>query len=199
MGCSYKRQKSVSIVDAFQKILKEFNWKPSKIWVDKGSEFCDNSFRKWLKDNDIEMYSTHNKGKSVVAERFVRNLKNKIFKHMAAISKNVCFDVLDDIVNKYNNAVSRTIKMKPIDVKDDAYVDSIKEVNDKVPKFKVGDRIRNSKYKIFLQKNRHQIGLKKYLLSAKLKIQFHGNMFLMILMVKKLLEHFMKKNFKRLI
>ena len=66
---------------------------------------------------------------------------------MAAISKNVCFDVLDDIVNKYNNSVNRTIKMKPIDVKDDAYVDSIKEVNDKVPKFKVGDRIRNSKYK----------------------------------------------------
>ena len=66
---------------------------------------------------------------------------------MAAISKNVCFDVLDDIVNKYNNSVNRTIKMKPIDVKDDAYVDSIKEVNDKVPKFKVGDCIRNSKYK----------------------------------------------------
>ena len=72
---------------------------------------------------------------------------------MAAISKNVCFDVLDDIVNKYNNSVNRTIKMKPIDVKDDAYVDSIKEVNDKVPKFKVGDRIRNSKYKnIFAKK-----------------------------------------------
>ena len=66
-----KDKKSVSIVDAFQKILKEFNWKPGKIWVDKGSESCDNSFRKWLKDNDIEMYSTHNKGKSVVAERFV--------------------------------------------------------------------------------------------------------------------------------
>ena len=93
------------------------------------------------------MYSTYNEGKSVVAERFIRTLKNKIFKHMTAISKNVCFDVLDDIVNKYNNSVNRTIKMKPIDVKDDAYVDSIKEVNDKVPKFKVGDRIRNSKYK----------------------------------------------------
>ena len=87
------------------------------------------------------MYSTHNKGKSVVAERFVRTLKNKIFKHMTAISKNVCFDVLDDIVNKYNNSVNRTIKMKPIDVKDDAYVDSIKEVNDKVPKFKIDTKL----------------------------------------------------------
>ena len=77
------------------------------------------------------MNSIHNKGKSVVAERFIRTLKNKIFKHMTAISKNVYFDVLDDIVNKYNNTVHRTIKMKPIDVKDDAYVDSKNEVNDK--------------------------------------------------------------------
>ena len=92
------------------------------------------------------MYSSYNEGKSVIVERFIRTLKNKL-KHMKDVSKNVCFDVLDDIVNKYNNSVNRTIKMKPIDVKDDAYVDSIKEVNDKVPKFKVGDRIRNSKYK----------------------------------------------------
>ena len=82
------------------------------------------------------MYSLHNKGKSVAAERFIRTLKNKILKHMTVISKNVYFDVLDDIVNKYNNTVHRTIKMKPIDVKDNTYVDSKKEVNDKDPKFK---------------------------------------------------------------
>ena len=64
----------------------------------------------------MEMYSTYNERKSVAAERFIRTLKSKIFKHMAAISKNVSFDVLDDIVNKYNNKVHRTIKMKPIDV-----------------------------------------------------------------------------------
>ena len=69
------------------------------------------------------MYSTYNEGKSVVAERFSRTLKNKIFKHMAAISKNVYFDVLDDLVNKYNNTVHRTTKMKPIDVKDDSYAE----------------------------------------------------------------------------
>ena len=62
------------------------------------------------------MYSVHNKRKSVVVERFIKTLKNKIFKHMKAISKNVYFDVLGDAVNKYNNAVHRTIKMKPIDV-----------------------------------------------------------------------------------
>ena len=97
-----KDKKGVSIVDAFQKILKESNRKPNKIWVDKGSEFYNNSFKKWLKDNDIEMYSIHNKEKPVVAEIFIRALKNKIFKHMTAILKNVYFDVLDNIVNKYN-------------------------------------------------------------------------------------------------
>ena len=94
-----KDKKGISIVNAFQKKLNESNRKPNKIWVDKGSEFYNNSFKKWLKDNDIEMYSIHNKRKSVVAERFTRTLKNKIFKYMTAISKYVYFDVLDDIVN----------------------------------------------------------------------------------------------------
>ena len=150
-----KDKKGVSIVDVFQEILKESNWieanskgrKPNKIWVDKGSQFYNNSFKKGLKDNDIEMHSIHNKEKSAVAERFIRTLKSKIFKHMTAISKNVYFDVLDDIVNKYNNTVHRTIKMKPIDVKDNTYADSKKEVNDKISKFKVGDPLRISKYK----------------------------------------------------
>ena len=75
-----KDRKGVSIVDAFQEILKEFNPKPNKIWVDKGREFLNNSFKKWLKDNYIEMYSIHNKVKLVVAERFIRKLKSKIFK-----------------------------------------------------------------------------------------------------------------------
>ena len=117
------------------------------MWVDKGSEFYSSSFKKWLKDNDIEMYSTHNEGKSVVAERFIRTLKNKIYKHMTAVSKNVYIDKLDDIVNEYNNTYHRTIKMKPIEVKDNTYIDSIKEVNDKDPKFKVGDHVRISQYK----------------------------------------------------
>ena len=121
--------------------------KPSKTWVDKGSEFYNNSFQKWLKDNDIEMYPTNNEGKSVVAERFIRTLKTKIYKYMTAISKNVYIDKLDDIVNEYNNTYHRTIKMKPVDVKNNTYIDSNKEVNDKDPKFKVGDHVRISKYK----------------------------------------------------
>ena len=100
-----KDKRGISIVNAFQKILDKSGCKPNKIWVDKGSEFYNNSFKKWLKDNDIEMYSIHNKGKSVVAERFIGRLKNKIIKHMTALSKNVYFDVLDDIFNKCNNTI----------------------------------------------------------------------------------------------
>ena len=140
-----KDKKGVSIVDAFQKILDDSNRKRNKIWVDKGSKFYHNSFKKQLKD--IEIDSIHNEGKSVVAERFIRKLKNKIFKHMKAILKNVYFDVLDDIVNKQNNTIHRTIKMKPIDDKNNTCIDSRKEVNDKDPKFKLGDHVRISKYK----------------------------------------------------
>ena len=96
------------------------------------------------------MFSIHNEGKSVVAERFIRTLKTKIYKYMSSISKNVYIDKLDDIVNEYNNTYHRTIKMKPVDVKDNTYIDSMelhssKEVNDKDPKFKVGDHVRISK------------------------------------------------------
>ena len=87
------------------------------------------------------MYSAHNKGKSVAAERFIRTLKNKIYKYMTSISKNVYIDKLDDTVNKYNN------KMKPIDVKDNTYITFGKEVNDKGAKFKVGDQVRISNIK----------------------------------------------------
>ena len=137
-----KDKKGVSIVAAFQSILKQSNRKPNSIWVDKGSEFYNASFKKWLRDNDIVMYSTNNEGKSVVAERFIRMLKSKIYKYMTSISKNVYIDKLDDIVNEYNNTCHTTIKMKPIDVKDNTYINTDKETNDKDPKFKVGDRVR---------------------------------------------------------
>ena len=113
-----KDKKGISIVNAFQKILKESDRKPNKIWVDKGSEFYNNSFKKWLKDNNIEMYSIHNEGKSVVAERFTRTLQfTKICKYMISVSKNVYIDKLYGIVNEYD---------KPGDVKDNTYIDSSK-------------------------------------------------------------------------
>ena len=103
--------------------------------------------KSWLEKNDIEMYSMHNEEKSVVAERFIRTIKNKIDKHMTSISKNVYTDKLDDIVNKYNNTKHRGTKMKPVDVKDNTYIKFGKEVNDNNPKFKVGHHVRISKYK----------------------------------------------------
>ena len=142
-----KEKKGKSIVDAFQIILKKSNRKPNKIWVDKGSEFYNSSFKKSLKDNDVEMYSTNNEGKSVIAERFIRTLKNKIYKYMTSISKNVCIDKLDDIVKKYNNTYHTSIKMKPVDIKDNTYIGFKKEVNDKNHKFRVGDHVRILKYK----------------------------------------------------
>ena len=141
-----KDKKGTSIVNAFKKIISEKR-KPNKIWVDQVSEFYNQSFKVFLKINNIEMYSTYNEGKSVVAERFIRTLKNKIFRHMTTISKNVYVDVLNDIVNRYNNTVHRTIKMKPIDVTNDSYVEYNEGFNKKGPKFKVNDHVRISKYK----------------------------------------------------
>ena len=144
-----KDKRGISIVNAFQKIISKR--KPNKTWVNQGGEFYNVLSKRFLKINNIEMYSTYNEGKSLVAERFIRTLKNKIFKHMMAISKNVYFDVLDDIVNEYNT-VHITIKMKPIEVTDDSDVEpngiAFNETpNKKDPKFKVDDYVRISIYK----------------------------------------------------
>ena len=131
-----KDKKETSIVNAFQRILDSSKRKPNKMWIDQGSEFYYTHFGKWLKHNNIEMYSTHNEGKSVIAERFMRTLKNKIYKHMTAISKIVYFNVLNDVVDKYNNTYHKTIKMKPIDVKRDSFAEYNEESNEKIPNLK---------------------------------------------------------------
>ena len=142
-----KDKKGISIVNVFNKIIKQSkSAKPNKIWLDQGSEFYNRAFKKWLSDNDIIMYSTYNEGKSVVAERFIRTLKNKLYKHMTATGKNVYYDILDDMVNEYNNTKHSTIKMKPKDVKNNKRV-YIDEHNEKSVRFKVGDRVRISKFK----------------------------------------------------
>ena len=126
-------------------------------------------------------------------------MKNKIFKHMTDISKNIYSDVLDDIVDKYNNTVHRTIKMKPINVTGDSYAEYNKIANKKDPKFKVGDHVKFLNIKTFFLKDVLQIGQKMFLLLVKLKIQFLGLMLLVVWMLKKLLEVFMKTNCKKLI
>ena len=117
-----KDKRGASIVNGFQKIISKGR-KPNKIWVDQGSGFYNSSFKDFLKKNNIEMYSTYNEGKSVVAERFIKTLGNKIYKYMTAISKNVYYDAIDNIANTYNNTVRGTIQMTPIDVKDDSYAE----------------------------------------------------------------------------
>ena len=142
-----KNKKGTTITNVFQNILDESNCKPNKIWVDKSSKFYNRSMKSFLQNNNVEMYSTNNEEISVFLERFIRTLKNKIYKYMTSISKNVYIDKLDDIVNKYNNTYHSTIKMKPVDVKSSTYIDSSKEINNKDPKFKIGDIVRISKYK----------------------------------------------------
>ena len=126
---------------------KHSNRKPNKIWVEHGSQFSNNKFKSFLKENDIEMYSTFNEGKSVVAERFIKTLNNKIYKHMTTIGKNVYFNDLDDVVKKYNNTVHSSIKMKPKDVTSNSFVEYSEKTNKKSPNFKIGDPVRVSQYK----------------------------------------------------
>ena len=109
--------------------------------------------KSFLEENAPEMFSAQNEGKSVASERFSRTLKNKTDKHMTSTSKNMHINKLDQIVNKYKNIYHRATKMKPVDVKSNTYVDSSKEINDKDPKFKVGDHVRISKYKKFFAKD----------------------------------------------
>ena len=180
MGYFCKKQKGVTIANAFQKILDKLKRKPNKIWADQGSEFYNSQFKKFLKDNNIEMYSKYNEGNSVVAEIFIKTLKNKIYKHMTAVSKDVYFDVLDDIVNKYNNTFHRTIKMRPIDVKSNCCAEQNVDSNEIDPKFKVGDHVRISKYKNINATGYTPNWSEEVFAISNIKIQLHGIMLLMI-------------------
>ena len=142
-----KDKKGSSVVKGFKKIVNESSRQPNKIWADQGSEFYNKTFNNWLVSEGIEMYSTYNEGKSVVAERFIKTLKNKLYKDMTAISKNVYWNVLDDVVDKYNNTINRSIGMKPKDVKADKKAVYVEESNKKSTRFSVGNRVRISKFK----------------------------------------------------
>ena len=136
-----KNKKGITSISAFQKNLKESNRKLNKTCVDKGKKLYNRSMKWWLEKNDIEMYSTHNERKSVVAERFIRTLKNKIFKHMTAILKNVYITLFIKLL-KWNKWSEWNIV-----VTSDSYVEYNEDSNKRNPKFKVGDSVRISKYK----------------------------------------------------
>ena len=147
------------------------------------------------------MYSIHNKGKSVVVERFIRALKTKIYKYITSISKNVYIDKLNDIVNEYNNAYHRTIKMKPVDVKDNTYIDSMElsRSNDKDPIFKVGDHVRISKYKNAFAKRYTSNWSEEVSVIKKVKNAVPSTYVINDLIGDEIIGTFMKRNYKRLI
>ena len=141
-----------------------------------------------LQGNDIEMYSTYNEGKFVVAQRFIRIWKNKVHKYMTSISRNVYSDKLDDIVHKYNNTYHSTIKMKPVDVKSSIYINSSKEINYKDPKLEIGDIVWISKYKNIFPKGYVPNWSQEFFVITKIKNTVTE---------KKLLEGFTKMNCKK--
>ena len=137
------------------------------------------------------MYSTYNQGKSVMAERFIKTFKNKMWKHVTAVSKNVYFHVTDDINDEYNT-FHKTIKMKPVDVKSNSYAEYNENSKEKIRNLRLVIMLEYQNTKTFLQQVILQIRLKMFLLSAKSKTQFHRLMFhrltlIAISVVKKLL------------
>ena len=144
-----KDKNGITITNASQKILKESNRKSNKIWIDKGSEFYNSSMKSWLEKNDIEIYSAHNERKSVLLKDPLGPYKIKFILYITSISKNVFIDKLDDRVNKYKYTYHSTIKMKSIDIKQNTYIQSSKEINDKSAKFKIGDNVKISKFNVF--------------------------------------------------
>ena len=171
--------------------------KPNKIWVDQGSEYYNNFFKRFLKINNIDMYSKYNEGKSVVAERFIRTLKNKIFKYMRGVWHNIYFDVLGDIVNKYNNPVHRTIKTKPIDIRADSYAEYNEGSNKKDPKFKVGEHVRILKQKNVFTKGYTQKWSEEVFIIRKIENTAPWTYVISDINGEAIAGIFMKKNWKR--
>ena len=143
------------------------------------------------------MYSAHNEGKSVVAERFIRSLRNKIYKYITSVSKNVSIDKLDYIINKYNNTYCSTISIKPVDINKTHMLTLVKKLMVKIRNLKLVIILEDQNVRMFLQKVTLQIGMNKFLWLKKLKILCCRHLLSLILMAKRLLEHFRKRNCKK--
>ena len=111
-----KDQKCRTVIHGFIELVNESNCKPNKVWVDQGKEFYNSPVQKWLDDNDILMYSTHNDGKFVVVERFIKTLKGKISKGMTANDSKSYLSYLNKSVDQYNNTYHCSTGKNPIDV-----------------------------------------------------------------------------------
>ena len=148
-----------SIVEAFQHIINESNRKPKKLWVDQGTEFYNRSFKKWLDDHNIDIYSAYNEGKAVIIERFNRTLKERMWKYFSAKNTHHYLDILNELIQRYNTTKHSSIKMTPtkaskkineIEVYNNLY--SNLNAEKRRAKFKVGDTVRISKRKRTFEK-----------------------------------------------
>ena len=157
-------KKGKTVLNVFIAIVNESNCKPNKLRVYQGRELYNKSMREWFNNNDILMLSTHNEGKSVIAERFIKTLKSKIFKRMAANGRKSYLSYLNKLVDEYNNTYHHFTKKKPINADYSALAENI-ETNPKATEFKVNDRMRITEYKNILVKVTLKNGQEKYLLS----------------------------------
>ena len=149
-----KDKKGSSITTAFADIIKTYKRKPEYLWVDKGSEFYNKTFKEWLLQNDIELYSTFNEGKAVIIERFNRTLKSRMYKQFTIQNNTIWYNIIDKLVDEYNETKHGSIQLTPVEASKkknqgtvyfNLYGDN--EALKQKPKFKIGDEVRISKYK----------------------------------------------------
>ena len=144
-GKPLRDKKGKTVLNAFVKIVSESNCKPNKLWVDQAKEFFNKLIQEWLENNYILTYSAHNKGKSVIGERFLKTLKAKIYKKLTANFSKSYLSYLNKLIDQYNNTFHHYINKKAINADYFALTKKI-ETNTKAPKFKVKDRVQITKY-----------------------------------------------------
>ena len=149
-----KDKKGSSITTAFADIIKKYKRKPEYLWVDKGSEFYNKTFKEWLLQNDIELYSTFNEGKAVVIERLNRTLKSRMYKQFAIQNNTIWYNIIDKLVDEYNETKHGSIRLTPVEASKKKNQGTVYfnlygdiEALKQKPKFKIGDEVRISKYK----------------------------------------------------
>ena len=153
----FKSKNGKTVLNDFIEILNESNCKPNKLWVNQGKYFCNKLIQEWLDKNGILMYSTHNEGKSVIDERFIKILRLQSVKIITADDNKSYFPYLNKLADRQNNTYHHSINKKPLNVDYSAFTEKI-ETNPKAPKFNVNDGVRITKYSNFLSKGYTEIG-----------------------------------------
>jgi len=155
-----KNKSATTVLDAVKKIISESERSPENFWVDRGTEWYNKSFQDYIKSQDMKMYSTHGESKAVVAERFIKTIKDKIYKYFTSEQTHNWIKVLPGLVKTYNNTKHSTIKMTPVEASKDKNQIPVflnltkpnKKRDNLEPKFKVGDLVRISRLKETFEK-----------------------------------------------